>query len=62
MKKIAYQAPEVKVKAVFTEQLMAGSGVTGSVDGDVVIGWGGEDDGTHEADAKLYGSTSVWDD
>ncbi len=61
MKKIAYQTPEVKVKALFSEQLLAGSGVVGT--GDVEIGYGGVDDGTHNPDAKDgFKSHSVWDD
>ena len=61
MKKIAYQTPEVKVKALFMESLMQGSGVTGT--GDAQIGWGGYDDGTHDPDAKDgLKPSSVWDD
>lgn len=62
MKKIAYQTPEVKVKALFMESLMAGSnGVHG--DGDVDAGYGGIDDGTHDPEAKDgFKSHSVWDD
>ena len=59
MKKIAYQTPEVKVKALFMDQLMAGS-VTAPDQG---IGWGGSGDGM-EGDAKEDGiqTHSVWDD
>lgn len=59
MKKIAYQTPEVKVKALFMDQLMAGS-VTAPDQG---IGWGGPGDGM-EGDAKEDGiqTHSVWDD
>lgn len=62
MKKIAYQTPEVKVKALFMESLMQGSnGVTGT--GAAEIGWGGEDDGTHNPSAKDgLKPSSVWDD
>lgn len=66
MKKIAYQVPEVKIKALFMEQLMAASpnGVTGTVDdGDEDgIGWGGKGSSDDDPDAKLYEGTSVWDD
>ena len=64
MKKIVYQAPEVKVKALNMEQLMAGSGVQGTDEnGVVIIDYGGiDEDGNLEADAKLYEGTSVWDD
>lgn len=61
MKKIAYQTPKVKVKALFSEQLLAGSGVVGT--GDVEIGYGGVDDnGKKDPDAKVFDSHSVWDD
>ncbi len=60
MKKIAYQTPEVKVKALFMESLMAGSGVSAPDQG---IGYGGVDDsGEKDPDAKVFGSHSVWDD
>jgi len=63
MKKIAYQTPEVKVKTLFMESLMAGSGVTGDVNGET-IGYGGEDTGgTIDPGAKDgFKSHSVWDD
>ncbi len=62
MKKIAYQTPEVKVKALFMDQLMAGS-TGGFIDGNKEIGFGGEDDGSHDAEAKDgFKSHSVWDD
>ena len=60
MKKIAYQTPEVKVKALFMENLMAGSGVSASDQG---IDYGGVDDnGVKDPDAKVFDSHSVWDD
>lgn len=60
MKKIAYQTPEVKVKTLFMESLMAGSGVTASEQG---IGYGGVDvNGEKDPDAKVFDSHSVWDD
>ena len=60
MEKIAYQTPEVKVKALYMQQLMAGS-VTSD---DLGIGYGGVDDGgTQDPDAKDgLKSHSVWDD
>ena len=61
MKKIVYQAPEVKVKALNMEQLMAGS-IQGTLNDEVIIGYGGIDEDGMEADAKLYEGTSVWDD
>ena len=60
MKKIEYQTPEVKVKALFSEQLLQGS-VTGT--GGAEIGYGGEDDGTHDPSSKTNIQThSVWED
>ena len=63
MKKIAYQTPEVKVKALFMDQLMAGS-VIGSIDGGDGPGYGGVDEnGTIDPAAKDgFKSHSVWDD
>lgn len=58
MKKIAYQTPEVKVKALFMDQLMAGS-VTAPEQG---IGFGGEDDGSDPEAKDGFKSHSVWDD
>lgn len=63
MKKIAYQTPEVKVKALFMESLMQGSGITGTIDDTPTIGSGGSDDnGTIDPEAKNFGGHSVWDD
>ena len=60
MKKIEYQTPEVKVKALFSEQLLQGS-VTGT--GGAEIGYGGVDDGTHDPDSKdVIQTHSVWED
>lgn len=62
MKKIAYQTPEVKVKTLFMDSLMQGSGVTAPGQG---IGYGGVDpgDGTVDPEAKDgFKSHSVWDD
>lgn len=63
MKKIAYQTPEVKVKTLFMESLMQGSGVTGTGDG-IDLGYGGVDEnGELEGEAKKgYNNHSVWDD
>ncbi len=63
MKKIVYQIPEVKVKALYLEQLMAGGSVTGDVDGGGGPGYGEvDDDGTMDPNAKTFGNRSVWDD
>lgn len=63
MKKIAYQTPEVKVKTLFMESLMAGSnGVHGDGAG-VDAGYGGITDGTLDPEAKDgFKTHSVWDD
>lgn len=60
MKKIAYQTPEVKVKTLFMDQLMAGSiNATGGDTDD--IGYGGVNDGEGEAKDGIQ-THSVWDD
>lgn len=60
MIKIVYQAPEVKVKSLSLEHLLK---VSGSIDGNPEIGWGGDGSGMEgdakEDDLKLH---SVWDD
>ena len=62
MKKIIYQTPEVKVKALFMDQLLQGSGVY--ADGaDVDSDYAGADvDGSKDPDAKVFDNSSVWDD
>lgn len=63
MKKIAYQTPEVKVKALFMDQLMAGStGVTGDVDNGGGPGYGGIADGQDPEAKDGFKTHSVWDD
>ena len=61
MKKMIYQTPEVKIKALIIDQLMqqASPGVTAPGQG---IGWGGNGNGM-EGDAKENYVTphSVWD-
>lgn len=59
MKKIAYQIPEVKVKALFIDSLMQGSGVTAPGQG---IGFGGEDNGSDPEAKDGLKPSSVWDD
>ena len=59
MKKIAYQTPEVEIKTLFMESLMAGSGVTAPDQG---IGFGGEDDGSDPEAKDGLKPSSVWDD
>ena len=61
MKKIAYQTPEVKVKALFMESLMQGSGLTSSDLG--ITNGGSDDEGTMDPEAKDgLKPSSVWDD
>ena len=63
MKKIAYQTPEVKVKTLFMESLMAGSGNSVTGTGAVDVGSGDWDDnGEQDPEAKNFGGNSVWDD
>lgn len=61
MKKLAYQIPEVKIKALYMEQLMTGSiTATGGFTDD--IGYGGPADGEGDAKEDGFKSHSVWDD
>lgn len=63
MKKIVYQTPEVKIKALFIEPLMQGSGNGYTGSGAADIGSGGDDTGgTMDPEAKFYTTHSVWDD
>lgn len=63
MKKIAYQTPEVKVKALFMDQLLAGSMKVNIDDQPTIGGGGSDDDGTLDPAAKDgFNSHSVWDD
>ena len=55
MKKIEYSKPEIEVRVLYFESLMGGI-VSGEPDGDK-LGYGGEDDGTHDPSAKGF-----WDD
>ena len=61
MKKIVYQTPEVKVKALFMDQLMAGS-ISGTGAGTEDLGYGGVSDGEGDAKEDGFKSHSVWDD
>lgn len=63
MKKIAYQTPVIKTLTM--EFLLQGGSQTGTggyIDGNKEIGFGGEDDGSHDPGAKDFGHRSVWDD
>ena len=64
MKKQDYIKPIVKILPVGSDELLAGSGVTGNT-GDDTIGYGGtDDDGSLDPGAKEhnFSSYSVWDD
>ena len=64
MKKQDYIKPIVKILPVGSEELLAGSGVTGDT-GDDTIDYGGvDDDGSLDPGAKehSFSSYSVWDD
>ena len=54
-----YIAPNIEMAGVELQQMVAASpsGITGG--GSTDIGWGGEDDGEHEADARFF---ALWDD
>lgn len=59
MDKKIYIQPQTEItKAVYTHML-ATSGVTGT--GGAEIGWGGEDDGTHDPDVKGEAWTDIWE-
>ena len=48
-----YIEPVVKTEELDSTALLAGSGMTGKIGDKVEIDYGGEDDGTHEPEAKL---------
>jgi len=61
MKRV-YKQPQIKAVLGEAEELLAGS-VTGNVDGNPQIGYGGQDgDGTKDPEAKPYTMHSVWDE
>ena len=56
-----YIAPNIEMTGVELQQMVAashGNGITGGGDYSD-IGWSGEDDGEHEADARFF---ALWDD
>jgi hypothetical protein len=59
--KQVYIEPVIKTTELDSTELLAGSGMTGQIDQDIEIDYGGEDDGTHEPDAKIN-FTDIWDD
>lgn len=56
-----YIAPNVEITEIELQQMIAesGKGVSSSGQG---IGWGGEDDGTHEGGARRRRRKDVWDE
>ena len=59
MKKL-YIQPETIVCETLPAQMLAASGVTGSIDGGEGPGYGGVDDGTHDPAVKGEWS-DIWD-
>jgi hypothetical protein len=56
-----YIEPDIKIEALDSIEILAGTGgVTGGGTASD-IDYGGEDDGTHEPDAKIN-FTDIWDD
>ncbi len=56
-----YIEPVVKTEELDSTALLAGSGMTGKISDKVEIDYGGEDDGTHEPEAKIS-FTDIWAD
>ena len=59
MKKI-YIQPQTDVCEMLPAQIIAASGVTGSIDGGEGPGWGGVDDGTHDPGVKENSFEFEW--
>jgi len=58
-----YIEPDIKTEELESTSLLAGSGMTGKIDGKVEIEYGGEDDGTHDPEAKLQIQfADMWED
>ena len=51
--KQVYIEPDIKTEELESTELLAGSGMTGQIGETIEIGNGGDDDGTHEPEAKL---------
>ena len=51
--KQVYIEPDIKTEDLESTELLAGSGMTGQIGETIEIGNGGDDDGTHEPEAKL---------
>lgn len=56
-----YIEPDIKTEELDSTALLAGSGMTGKIDDKIEIGSGGDDDGTHEPEAKIS-FTDIWAD
>ena len=57
--KQVYIEPDIKIEEFESVKLLAGSGGVTGKDGQ--IQYGGEDDGTHDADVKIQ-FTDIWED
>lgn len=56
-----YIEPVIKTEELDSTALLAGSGMTGKIGDKIEIGYGGEDNGTHEPEAKIS-FTDIWED
>ena len=56
-----YIEPVIKTEVLDSTALLAGSGMTGQIGETIEIGNGGDDDGTHEPEAKIS-FTDIWAD
>ena len=56
-----YIEPVIKTEELDSAALLAGSGMTGKIGDKIEIGSGGDDDGTHEPEAKIS-FTDIWED
>ncbi len=56
-----YIEPVIKTEELDSTALLAGSGMTGKIGDKIEISNGGDDDGTHEPEAKIS-FTDIWAD
>lgn len=56
-----YIEPDIKTEELESTSLLAGSGMTGKIGDKIEIEYGGDDDGTHEPEAKIS-LTDIWED
>ena len=59
--KQVYIEPDIKTEELESTELLAGSGMTGQIGETIEIDYGGEDNGTHEPEAKIS-FTDIWAD